>query len=71
MKSIGCAAATVRDPNCVKSTVVEQSRSLGEIRYELWCAADERTVNAYKKCLPSTTCDQFMDCVMEIAMAEP
>ena len=35
------------------------------------CAADEKTVEAYKKCLPKTTCDEFMDCVMDLAMQEP
>jgi hypothetical protein len=35
------------------------------------CAKDDRTVEAYKKCLPKTTCDEFMDCVMDLAMQEP
>lgn len=37
------------------------------------CAKDQRTVDAYKKCFAdrNATCKAFMDCVMDIAMAEP
>ncbi len=36
------------------------------------CAKDQRTVDAYKKCFATdTSCKAFMDCVMNIAMADP
>jgi Cys-rich protein (TIGR04453 family) len=37
------------------------------------CAKDQRTVDAYKKCFANsdTSCQAFMDCVMDIAMADP
>lgn len=33
------------------------------------CAGDQRTVDAYKQCLPKDSCTEFMDCVVDIAMA--
>lgn len=37
------------------------------------CAKDQRTVDAYKKCFANSdaSCKTFMDCVMDIAMADP
>ena len=36
------------------------------------CAQSQRTVDWYKdKCLPKKTCEEFMDCTMDLAMQEP
>ena len=36
------------------------------------CAKSKRTVDWYRdKCLPTKTCEQFMDCTMDLAMQEP
>jgi hypothetical protein len=69
-----CDKAATRYTQCVGEMLGEEAKrmvSAPEKDGRAACAADERTVEAYKKCLPKTSCNEFMDCVTDLAMQEP
>ncbi len=69
-----CQRAADRYTQCVGEVLGDEAKrivSAPEKDGRAQCAADDRTVQAYKKCLPMATCDEFMNCTMDIAMATP
>jgi Cys-rich protein (TIGR04453 family) len=69
-----CQRAADRYTQCVGEVLGEEAKAMvsaPEKDGRDQCAADPRTVDAYKKCLPKQSCNEFMDCVMDLAMAAP
>jgi hypothetical protein len=69
-----CQKAHDRYVQCVGETMGEDMKKMvasPEKDGRAACAKSQPTVDAYKNCLPKTSCDQFMSCVMDLAMQEP
>lgn len=69
-----CEKAAERYITCLEETMGKEAADLARSKkggIEA-CAKDKRTVDFYRdKCLPKKTCEEFMDCTMDLAMQEP
>jgi hypothetical protein len=53
---------------CVDETLGPEAAALARSKEAIpACAADEKTVAMYDECLPSATCEAFMDCMTRYA----
>lgn len=69
-----CQRAADRYVQCVGEVLGEEAKAMVSAPGKdgrAQCERDERTVDAYRVCLPKASCDAFMDCVLELAMQEP
>lgn len=69
-----CQRAADRYVQCVGELLGPEAKAVAsapEKDGRAACAADPRTVDAYRKCLPAADCDAFMDCTFAIAAGEP
>ncbi len=66
-----CQKASTRYLQCVGEILGPEGRALAARTGENIdaCAKDDKTVAMYRKCLPSATCSQFMDCMTDYAEA--
>ena len=69
-----CQQASDRYVQCVGEVLGPEAKALvsaPEKDGREQCAKDPRTVDAYKKCLPKASCDEFMSCVMTSRCSSP
>lgn len=68
-----CKQAAERYLRCVGETLGPEARQQAASKDGIAsCARSQRTVDWYQtKCLPRTTCDEFMSCTLDLAMQQP
>jgi hypothetical protein len=65
-----CRQAAERYAVCMRETMGPEMEAMVRGKEDIdSCAKSDRTVELYRTCcLPKKTCDEFMDCTMNLAM---
>ena len=63
-----CEKALVRYETCVREVFGKGAAAMSDRQPTDvdGCAKDEPTVAMYDRCLPSATCTEFMDCILDV-----
>lgn len=67
-----CTRAATQYSKCVGELLGPEARAIVEDNDHdgvAACASDDQTVALYRKCLPETSCNAFMDCMTDYASA--
>ena len=60
-----CEQAADRYQACIKEMLGPEMEATVAAKRDIGsCARDARTVAMYERCLPMTTCNELMDCMM-------
>lgn len=63
-----CEAAATRYSTCIGELLGPEAKALADSKPGIAaCARDAPTVRMYDHCLPSPTCDAFLDCLEQAA----
>jgi hypothetical protein len=65
-----CEKAADKYEQCIGEILGPEGRKMVAEKRDIGaCAGDDGTVEMYKTCLPQRSCDKFMDCIEDYALA--